>query len=133
VNLIGKGYPAPRPGFRWCTETTEDQATSQFIEQTANSMARRYFWLGARKAESAVRSGKPNATRNCLKEGPDGAPAVVIPSLYRSGLSNDDVWMFLTRCPSVGAFQQDLMHSTAERRRTTSALVVVRYLDAQCA
>ena len=25
VNLIGKGYPAPRHKFRWCTERFEDQ------------------------------------------------------------------------------------------------------------
>jgi len=31
VNLIGKGYPAPRPKFRWCTERLKIKPADAFI------------------------------------------------------------------------------------------------------
>src|SRR6516162_3524600 len=31
VNLIGKGYPAPRPKFRWCTERMKIKPSDEFI------------------------------------------------------------------------------------------------------
>jgi len=34
VCLIGKGYPAPRQGFRWCTERMKIQPANQFIRET---------------------------------------------------------------------------------------------------
>ena len=32
VNLIGKGYPAPRPKFRWCTSRLKINPSNDFIE-----------------------------------------------------------------------------------------------------
>src|SRR5260370_6608568 len=32
VNLIGRGYPAPRPKFRWCTERLKINPSTKFIE-----------------------------------------------------------------------------------------------------
>lgn len=31
VNLIGRGYPAPRPKFRWCTERLKINPSNAFI------------------------------------------------------------------------------------------------------
>ena len=31
VNLIGRGYPAPRPKFRWCTERLKINPSTTFI------------------------------------------------------------------------------------------------------
>lgn len=56
VNLIGRGYPAPRPGFRWCTERLKIKPTSRFIENTASRFGEAILLIGARKAESATRS-----------------------------------------------------------------------------
>ena len=33
VNLIGKGYPAPRPKFRWCTERLKIKPSNAFIKR----------------------------------------------------------------------------------------------------
>ncbi|MGB7906111.1 MAG: hypothetical protein WCF43_15570, partial [Steroidobacteraceae bacterium] len=33
VSLIGKGYPAPRNGFRWCTERLKISPTNHFVRQ----------------------------------------------------------------------------------------------------
>jgi DNA sulfur modification protein DndC len=34
VNLIGKGYPAPRPKFRWCTSRLKINASTDFIRRS---------------------------------------------------------------------------------------------------
>ena len=31
VNLIGRGYPAPRNKFRWCTERLKIKPSNKFI------------------------------------------------------------------------------------------------------
>ena len=33
VNLIGRGYPAPRPKFRWCTERLKIKPSNRFIRE----------------------------------------------------------------------------------------------------
>lgn len=112
VSLIGKGYPAPRPMFRWCTERLKIKPTSQFIEQTANKYGEAILLLGARKAESAVRSGSLTRRESVSKEGLTPHPQLVNTLVYTpiQDWSNDDVWMFLTRVPNPwGHSNKDLM------------------------
>ena len=33
VNLIGRGYPAPRPKFRWCTERMKIKPANKFVRR----------------------------------------------------------------------------------------------------
>ena len=33
VNLIGRGYPAPRANFRWCTERLKIRPSNRFIKE----------------------------------------------------------------------------------------------------
>ena len=56
VNLIGKGYPAPRPKFRWCTERLKISPSNKFITDTVKQNGEAILVLGTRKAESAARS-----------------------------------------------------------------------------
>ena len=56
VNLIGKGYPAPRPKFRWCTERMKIKPANKFIEDVVQSHGEAIVVLGTRKSESAARS-----------------------------------------------------------------------------
>jgi DNA sulfur modification protein DndC len=112
VNLIGKGYPAPRPGFRWCTERLKIKPASQFIEQTANKYGEAILLLGARKAESAVRSASLSGRERVSKEGLTAHPQLVNTLVYTpiEEWSNDDVWMFLTRVANPwGHSNKDLM------------------------
>ena len=37
VNLIGKGYPAPRPKFRWCTDRLKISASTKFIQELSEN------------------------------------------------------------------------------------------------
>ncbi|MFI9633594.1 DNA phosphorothioation system sulfurtransferase DndC [Nocardia sp. NPDC051929] len=98
VNLIGRGYPAPRPKFRWCTERLKIKPSNSFIREVVRSHGEAILVLGTRKAESSGRSRRmtdletrrvrdllsPNATLpNCLVYSPV------------ENWSNDDVWTFL--------------------------------------
>lgn len=112
VNLIGKGYPAPRPGFRWCTERLKIKPTSQFIEQTANRYGEAILLLGARKAESAARSASISKRERLSKEGLTAHNELVNTLVYApiQDWSNDDVWMFLTRIANPwGHSNKDLL------------------------
>ena len=56
VNLIGRGYPAPRPKFRWCTERLKIQPSHRFIKSMVDQHGEAILVLGTRKAESAARA-----------------------------------------------------------------------------
>ena len=112
VNLIGKGYPAPRQGFRWCTERLKIKPASQFIEQTANRYGEAILLLGARKAESAARSASLSKRERLTKEGLTAHNELVSTLVYApiQDWSDDDVWMFLTRIPNPwGHSNKDLL------------------------
>ena len=112
VNLIGKGYPAPRPGFRWCTERLKIKPSSRFIERTANRYGEAILLLGARHAESSVRSASLDRREVLSKEGLTAHPELVNTLVYApiQDWSNDDVWTFLMRVPNPwGQSNKDLM------------------------
>lgn len=56
VNLIGKGYPAPRQKFRWCTERLKIHPANHFIRDKVRENGETILVLGTRKAESAKRA-----------------------------------------------------------------------------
>jgi DNA sulfur modification protein DndC len=56
VNLMGKGYPAPRHGFRWCTERLKIHPSNQFIRDVVRVKGEVILVLGTRKAESTRRA-----------------------------------------------------------------------------
>jgi DNA sulfur modification protein DndC len=56
VNLIGKGYPAPRPKFRWCTSRLKINASNNFITDLLKEYGETTLVLGTRSQESAVRN-----------------------------------------------------------------------------
>ena len=109
VNLIGKGYPAPRPGFRWCTERLKIKPSSRFIENTANQYGEAILLLGARRAESSVRSASLDRREVLTKEGLTAHSELVSTLVYSpiQDWSNEDVWLFLNRdSQSVGPVEQ---------------------------
>ena len=112
VNLIGKGYPAPRPGFRWCTERLKIKPSSRFIERVAGRYGEAILLLGARRAESASRSGSLNRREVVSKEGLTAHPHLTNTLVYApiQDWSNDDVWTFLMRSENPwGHSNKDLM------------------------
>lgn len=98
VNLIGRGYPAPRPRFRWCTERLKINPSNKFIGEVVRANGEAIIVLGTRKAESAARNHvmtrlEGKQVRAKL------SPNTTLPNAYVyspiAEWSNDDVWTFL--------------------------------------
>ena len=103
VNLIGKGYPAPRPKFRWCTERLKIKPSNRFIQSIVEQKGEVIVVLGTRKAESqARRRAMENHEAKRVKErlSPNGKlPNSLIYSPIEDW-SNDEVWAFLMQVPN---------------------------------
>lgn len=56
VNLIGRGYPAPRPKFRWCTSRLKISPSNHFIENVLQQNGEAILVLGTRSAEGSSRA-----------------------------------------------------------------------------
>lgn len=98
VNLIGRGYPAPRPKFRWCTERLKINPSTDFIKSVVQQHGEAILVLGTRKAESVARARvmkrfEQKRVRDRLS--PNGS----LPNSYVytpvEDWTNDDVWVFL--------------------------------------
>jgi DNA sulfur modification protein DndC len=98
VGLIGKGYPAPRAKFRWCTERLKISPSNRFIRDLIRSNSEAILVLGIRKAESSVRASRmkeweAKRVRDRL------SPNMNLPnSLVYSPIEDwrdDEVWLYL--------------------------------------
>lgn len=98
VNLIGRGYPAPRHKFRWCTERLKIRPSNTFINGIVSSSGEAILVLGTRKAESTRRSAnmkKHERGRVRDRLSPNSSlPGSLVYSPIEDW-TNDDVWLFL--------------------------------------
>jgi DNA sulfur modification protein DndC len=98
VNLIGRGYPAPRHKFRWCTERLKIKPSNAFITEVVAQSGEAILVLGTRKAESQIRARnmeKLEAHRVRERLSPNASlPNCLVYSPIEDW-SNDDVWLFL--------------------------------------
>ncbi|MEU6996689.1 DNA phosphorothioation system sulfurtransferase DndC [Nonomuraea sp. NPDC046570] len=98
VGLIGKGYPAPKPKFRWCTERLKIKPSNSFIRRVVHDHGEAILVLGIRKAESQARARvmerlEKRRVRDRLS--PNGnLPNSLVYSPVEAW-SNDEVWTFL--------------------------------------
>jgi DNA sulfur modification protein DndC len=100
VNLIGKGYPAPRPKFRWCTSRLKINPSDKFIRSVIGQSGEAILALGMRKAESATRAmSMKNIEEKLGRIQEYLSPNAGLPNSYVytpiEDWSNDDVWLFL--------------------------------------
>ena len=103
VNLIGRGYPAPRHKFRWCTSRLKINPSNNFITNIVQQYGEAILVLGTRKAESASRSktmanketDKYHKTRIRDKISPNASLPNALVYTPIETWSNDDVWLFL--------------------------------------
>ncbi len=98
VNLIGRGYPAPRPKFRWCTERLKINPSNAFIKNVVHESGEAILVLGTRKAESAARARvmeKLEHRRVRERLSPNAALPNCLVFSPIEDWSNDDVWLFL--------------------------------------
>ena len=113
VNLIGKGYPAPRPKFRWCTERLKIRPSNRFISEVVTANGEAILCLGARKAESTARARVLDRNqRHRIRDRLSPSATLAGCSLYTpiEDWSNDDVWLFLMQVPNCwGHSNKDLL------------------------
>jgi len=110
--MIGRGYPAPRPKFRWCTERLKINPSNNFIRNVVDDAGEVILALGTRKAESQVRSASidhysKNARAGLQRHGQLDRSWVFSPIV---DWSNDDVWQYLMQVKNPwGIDNKDLL------------------------
>ncbi|MBE9211904.1 DNA phosphorothioation system sulfurtransferase DndC [Plectonema cf. radiosum LEGE 06105] len=112
VNLIGRGYPAPRNQFRWCTPRLKINPANQFIREMVRASGETILVLGTRKAESARRSAtmqKHQAGRIRERLSPNASLPNSLIYTPIEDWSNNDVWIYLNQCENPwGGDNKDL-------------------------
>jgi DNA sulfur modification protein DndC len=112
VNLIGRGYPAPRHKFRWCTERLKIRPSNTFIKNMVKASGETIVVLGTRRAESASRGARMERlsrqrVRDLL------SPNVSLPnSLVYSPIedwTNDDVWLYLMQVENPWGYDNRML------------------------
>ena len=98
VNLIGKGYPAPRHKFRWCTDRLKVAPSNRFIRNIVRSNSEAIVILGTRKTESSSRAAimaKREAKR--IRERLCPHPQLPNSLIYTpvEDWTSDEVWLYL--------------------------------------
>jgi DNA sulfur modification protein DndC len=113
VNLIGRGYPAPRPKFRWCTERLKIKPSNSFISNVVRESGEAILVLGTRKAESSARAHnmakhERRRVRDRLSPNANMPNSLVFTPI--EDWSNDDVWLFLMQEPNPWGYRnKDLL------------------------
>jgi DNA sulfur modification protein DndC len=113
VNLLGRGYPAPKRMFRWCTDRMKIRPTTRFIQEQVAHNGEAILLLGTRRAESAERAKntdrRASATPGArLNPHSDLKGCWVFTPLL--DLSTDDVWVTLLQLrPPWGGDHRELV------------------------
>lgn len=113
VNLIGRGYPAPRPKFRWCTERLKIKPSNSFISEIVTKNGEAILCIGARREESIARARVLD--KNARYRVRDRvSPSATLPgcSIYTpvEAWTGDDIWFFLNNEKNPwGASNKELM------------------------
>ncbi len=113
VNLIGRGYPAPRPKFRWCTERLKIRPSNKFILDLVAENGQAILCLGARSEESAARA-KVLARNTKYRVRDRLSPSATLPGcqIYTpvEAWTSDDIWFYLNNEKNPwGASNKELM------------------------
>lgn len=110
VNLIGKGYPAPRPKFRWCTSRLKISPSNNFIKNVVKNNGEAILVLGTRKAESSARANlmkkyEEGSTRELLSRNGELDRVWVYSPI--SAWHDDDVWQYLMQSKNPWGFKNE--------------------------
>ena len=101
VNMIGRGYPAPTNGFRWCTERLKIRPANKFILETVSKYGEAILVLGVRSSESSSRNQrlkKHKIDHNLLSRHTTLPGAYVYSPIV--DFSTSDVWQYLLDTPN---------------------------------
>lgn len=137
VNLIGKGYPAPRNKFRWCTDRLKISASTKFIQDLSEANGEAILVLGQRRGESQVRDKVmdtyQHSTRERLSRNKDPKLSRVWVYLPIETWSSDDVWEYIIQTPNPwGIDNQDLFNIYRGATPDAECPIVVDKSTASC-
>ncbi len=107
VSLIGRGYPAPRPKFRWCTERLKIKPSNSFIRRVVRENGEAILVLGTRKAESSSRRHRMEQLEGARVRDRLSPNESLPNSLVYSPIedwTNDDVWLYLMQVPNAWGY-----------------------------
>ncbi|NBD15659.1 MAG: DNA phosphorothioation system sulfurtransferase DndC [Cyanobacteria bacterium] len=113
VCLIGKGYPAPRNRFRWCTDRMKIQPTDSFIREIIRNQGEVILVLGTRKAESVNRAQNMKKHRKWrvldhLNANPSRPNSLIYVPI--EDWQTNEVWMYLMQWENPwGGNNKDLL------------------------
>lgn len=100
VNLLGRGYPAPKQSFRWCTERMKIDPVTTFITSKVAEFGEVIVALGSRSAESASRA---QVIAKHRIDGSNLSRHNTLPNAYTympiQDWSADEVWQYLLGAP----------------------------------
>ncbi len=114
VNLIGRGYPAPRQNFRWCTSRLKIDPSNRFITNMVKTHGEAILVLGTRKAESSARAALMNRyearrIRQWLSPNVSLLNSLVFSPIEE--WSSDNVWWYLNQYKNPwGRDNRDLLN-----------------------
>ena len=137
VNLIGKGYPAPRPRFRWCTDRLKISASTKFIQDLSEANNEAILVLGQRRGESSARDKVMDAysgsTRDRLSRNKDPKLSRVWVYLPIESWTSDDVWLYIISEPNPwGVDNQELFEIYRGATQDAECPVVVDTTTPSC-
>lgn len=136
VNLIGKGYPAPRPGFRWCTSRLKIDPSNRFITDVVKQNGEAILVLGTRKAESVSRAATMNKYEQMRTRQWLSPNASLLNSWVFSPIedwTSDDVWMYLMQVKNPwGCSNKELMAMYREATADNECPLVVDTTTPSC-
>lgn len=110
VNLLGRGYPAPRRGFRWCTQRLKISPTNDFINKLTEKQEVMLL-LGTRRAESLARGNSMKKREDKLKTKLKPHSDIPSTSVYSpiEFWTNDDVWIYLNQFENPWGFSNKML------------------------
>lgn len=126
VSLLGKGYPAPKTMFRWCTERMKIRPADKFILEKVSKFGEVILVLGVRKDESSTRSQvmSLHKIKDSLLSRHTRFPQAFVYTPIED-FSVDDVWTYLLQKKSPwGGNNRELLSLYTNKNAGECPLVV---------
>jgi len=126
VRLLGLGYPAPTPMFRWCTDMLKIANADRFIQDKVSEYGEAIVLLGMRKTESISRHQTMNLYKieNSLLSRHSKFPQTYVYTPLED-FSAEDVWNFLLQNKNPwGEENRDLLALYQDANASECPLVV---------
>ncbi|MGF1489808.1 MAG: DNA phosphorothioation system sulfurtransferase DndC [Prochloraceae cyanobacterium] len=136
AGLIGKGYPAPRRKFRWCTPRLKIDPSNRFIRNVIRANGETIVVLGTRKAESANRAAiMSKREKGKIRDRLCPHPHLPSSLLYTpiENWRTDEVWLYLMQWENPwGHSNKDLFDMYRGSREDNECPLVVDTSTPSC-